>query len=282
MSGKRRDLLFVVVGAQRTGTNLLREILNTNGDIAMLGEVFSPSTAPAHWANFLAMLPVAERPIVSANRARALLDKYIAFVDYRVRNHWIDGDKSDVSAIGLDIKYNQLRSLDPPDRQYDDTPFFIEYLRARDAIAIHIVRRNIIHCAISAMIAEQRGVWHDYVGMSIDGKYTIAPEECLVRARQIVRDRKAFLRFSTGVRVIDCSYEELVEQLDDAAEGERVRAPGPLMDIAKGFDVPFDFHPDVRLRKAINLPYSKLIANHAELVAALRNSDFADFASTVS
>ncbi len=35
--------LFVVIGAQRTGTNILREILNTNEHIAMLGEVLSPS-----------------------------------------------------------------------------------------------------------------------------------------------------------------------------------------------------------------------------------------------
>lgn len=44
--------LFVVIGAQRTGTNLLREILNTNERIAMLGEVLTPSPAPAHWDNY--------------------------------------------------------------------------------------------------------------------------------------------------------------------------------------------------------------------------------------
>ena len=44
--------LFVVIGAQRTGTNILREILNTNERIAMLGEVLMPSPAPADWDNF--------------------------------------------------------------------------------------------------------------------------------------------------------------------------------------------------------------------------------------
>ena len=43
---------FVVIGAQRTGTNILRTVLNTNEEIAMLGEVMSPSPAPAHWDNF--------------------------------------------------------------------------------------------------------------------------------------------------------------------------------------------------------------------------------------
>ena len=47
-----RHQLFVVIGTQRTGTNILRETLNTNEEIAMLGEVLTPSPAPAHWDNF--------------------------------------------------------------------------------------------------------------------------------------------------------------------------------------------------------------------------------------
>ena len=270
----------MVVGAQRTGTNLLREILNTNPEIAMLGEVFSPSTAPAHWANFLKTLPIAERMPATAKRAQTLLDRYFAFVDYRVRNHWSDGDKSNVQAIGLDIKYNQLRNVDPPGG-WDDIPYIVKYLKAREAVLIHLVRDNLIHSAISAMIAEQRGVWHDYEGMPIDRKYTVAPDECLVRARQISNDRRAFLEFSKGAHIVDCNYEALVEQLAHTPNGEHVAARGPLLDIAESLCVSSQFHSDVRLHKAINLPYSQLIANHDELVAQLSNSDFAQFAWTL-
>src|SRR3984957_5903029 len=87
--------LFVVVGAQRTGTNLLRETLNTNKEIAMLGEVLTPSPAPAHWDNFCRNLP--RRSVLPATRCEteSLLDEYFEFVQHRIRNHWEGNKKHD-------------------------------------------------------------------------------------------------------------------------------------------------------------------------------------------
>jgi hypothetical protein len=106
--------LFVVIGAQRTGTNLLREILNTNEQIAMLGEVLMPSPAPAHWNNFCRKLPVRHLP-TTYGEAESLLDQYFEFVEYRIRNHWEGNKKSDSHAFGVDIKYNQLTGIAPAD-----------------------------------------------------------------------------------------------------------------------------------------------------------------------
>ena len=102
--------LFVVIGAQRTGTNILREILNTNEQIAMLGEVLSPSPAPAHWDNFCRGLPVRSVLPASFGETESLLDQYFEFVRYRIRNHWEGNKKSRSHAFGVDIKYNQLET----------------------------------------------------------------------------------------------------------------------------------------------------------------------------
>src|ERR1700683_1862820 len=107
--------LFVVIGAQRTGTNILREILNTNDQIAMLGEILTPSPAPAHWDNFCRGLPVRSTHPESVDEAEGLLDRYFEFVRYRIRNHWEGNRKSRSHAIGVDIKYNQLRLIAPTD-----------------------------------------------------------------------------------------------------------------------------------------------------------------------
>ena len=100
--------LFVVIGAQRTGTNILREILNTNEQIAMLGEVLSPSPAPAHWDNFRRGLPLHSVLPATPGEAESLLDEYFEFVQYRIRNHWEGNKKNRSHAFGVDIKYNQL------------------------------------------------------------------------------------------------------------------------------------------------------------------------------
>jgi hypothetical protein len=84
---------FVVIGARRTGTNILREVLNCNRQIAMLGEVFTPAPAPAHWLNFLSHRTDSKFPPVNASEGTALLDEYLQFVEHRIRSHWQDAKK---------------------------------------------------------------------------------------------------------------------------------------------------------------------------------------------
>jgi LPS sulfotransferase NodH len=278
-----KGLLFVVVGAQRTGTNLLREILNTNPELAMLGEVFTPNPAPAHWGNFAGMLSPAELQLATASQANALLDRYFDFVEYRIRNHWQGGDKSRVRAFGIDVKYNQLRSVAPADWPGHSPPFFIEYLKTREAILVHTIRSNVIHCAISALIAEQRQLWHDYTGISIDRTYELDPAACLAHARAVVKDRAMFEAYSaSAARMAECRYESLVEDLARAdGRGAIVGGAGPLRNIANALGVDFHFRNEIGLRKAINVPYARLIANHAALVRAVNDSEFASFSGTL-
>ena len=274
--------LFVVVGVQRSGTNILREILNTNEHIAMLGEVLSPNPAPSCWHNFIAKLPSSNVAPLTSSHAESLLDQYLEFVEYRIRNHWVDGDKGGCSAIGMDIKYSQLRDIAPVNWDSAAPPFLLRYLKSRGAILIHAVRYNVIQCAISAMIAMQRGVWHNYDGVVIDRRYHVDTEHCLANARAIVRERDAFLEFAKGFTVVTSCYEDLAITIERAAaKAEILDTPGPLHDIARALGVPYRFSYDGRLRKAINVSYSRLLSNHGDLVQAVARSEFSDLASSL-
>ena len=273
---------FVVIGAQRTGTNLLREILNTNEQIAMLAEILSPSPAPAHWENFLRGHPAETFPAAGPTEAEALLDRYFQFVLYRIRNHWVGADKSRCRAIGVDIKYNQLRQLDPLGWSSSAPPFLLSYLKARGAVLIHTTRTNVIHCAISAMIASERNFWHNYEGAVVDRRYFIDPDRCLKYAHTIVGDRDAFLAAAKDCKVAECCYERLTAEIAEAAGTQSIPdRPGPLHGIARALEVPFQFRYDGRLRKAINVPYSQLLLNREALARALNDSDFSAFAGTL-
>lgn len=272
--------LFVVVGAQRTGTNLLREILNTNDQIAMLGEVLSASTAPAHWDNFCRGLPSPSVHPQSFDEAVELLDRYLVFVCYRIRNHWAGNRKRDSHAIGLDIKYNQLIRIVPAN--WDSTiPFMLSYLRSRGATLIHTTR-NVVHSAISTLIASQRDVWHNYNGTTVEHSYHLDVGECLALARTISRDRNAFLEWVHACRVVNCDYKNLIDDLGRAGSGEEIpEASGPLRDIAVALGSSFKFRNERRLQKAINVPYSSLISNCPALVRSLEDSEFVALASTL-
>jgi len=272
--------LFAVIGAQRTGTNILREILNTNDQIAMLGEVLSPSPAPAHWDNFCRVLPARGTHPESVDEAEELLDRYFEFVRYRIRNHWEGNRKSRSHAIGVDIKYNQL-GLISPSCWDSKLPFLLSYLRSRGAILIHTTR-NVIHSAISTMIASQRNLWHNYDGAAIEASHQIDIEECVAQARAIAHERESFLNVTQGCKLVSCRYERLVDDLNRAGSGEKIPlGQGPLRNIAETLGSLYDFRYDRRLQKAINVPYSRLLSNYDALIRRLEVSEFATLVSTL-
>jgi LPS sulfotransferase NodH len=273
--------LFVVIGAQRTGTNILREILNTNPHIAMLGEVLSPSPAPSHWHNFCRGLPVRSALPASVGEAEALLDRYFQFVQHRIRYHWEGNKKRRSRAFGVDIKYNQLGRMAPGNWDTTSPAFILSYLRSRGATLIHTTR-NVIHCAISMLVASQRNVWHNYDGAVIDRNYQVDCGDCLTCARTILRDRDAFLKFADDCKVVNCRYESLLEDMMRAGSQDRIpEGPGPLQSIAEALGGPFNFRYDRRLQKAINIPYSRLLANYDAFVRRLKDSEFSALASTL-
>jgi LPS sulfotransferase NodH len=273
--------LFVVIGAQRTGTNILREILNTNEQIAMLGEVLTPSPAPAHWDNFCRTLPVHTVHPASVDEAEALLDRYFEFVQYRIRNHWECNRKNRSHAFGVDIKYNQLRDIAPANWSSLSPAFILAYLRSRGATIVHTTR-NTIHCAISTSIASQRNVWHNYDGAVIDRSYHLDIKECLAHARTILEHRQAFIEAASGCKIVNCSYESLIGDIARAGSHEEIpAAPGPLWDIAQALESRFTFRYDRRLQKAINIPYSRLLSNYNAFVSQLKDSEFSNLVSTL-
>jgi hypothetical protein len=274
--------LFVVIGAQRTGTNLLREILNTNPQLAMLAEVMTPNQAPAHFDNYLRTLPAGSFATDSVSNTKSLLDSYFDYVFHRIGNFWIDGDKSGVKAIGVDIKYNQLRTVTPAEWSSANSPYLLEYLRQRGALIVHTTRTNVVHCSISALVAAERNLWHNYDGRRVDRAYRIKPQSCLDYARLIMRDREDFARAAHGCRLVHCRYEDLAAEIHDVPIGGEIQSSGgPLTDITEALGVPFDFRNRGRLQRAIDVPYSKLISNHAELVRAVRESEFAELADSL-
>ena len=246
----------------------------------MLGEVLTPSPAPAHWDNFCRDLP--RRSVLPATRSEteSLLDQYFAFVQYRIRNHWEGNKKHDSYALGVDIKYNQLRQIAPA-HWNSSSPFILSYLRSRGTTLIHTTR-NVIHCAVSTLIASRRNVWHNYDGAAIDRTYHVDAEECLAHARTILAHRDAFIESASGCKVVNCSYESLIEDIGRAGAKEEIReAPGPLRDIAQALGCSFKFRYERRLKKAIDLPYSRLLLNYDDLVRRLSDSEFSALASTL-
>jgi LPS sulfotransferase NodH len=272
---------FVVIGARRTGTNILREVLNSNPHIAMLGEVFTPSPAPAHWENFLAVRPDCRFPPSDSTEAVSLMDEYFKYVESRIRNHWDRNVKAASRALGFDVKYDQLWQVSAGGPVRADAPFLLDYLKRNRILLIHTVRKNVIKCSISEIIAQQRNLWHNYGATRIDRSYAIDPGDCLGRARLIVRSQHEFETWSRGCRVIKAEYEDLAGAIARARDGQIAEDALPFKDIAQSLRVTASFSYDGRLRRAIDVPYSRLVSTFAELRRAVADSEFSQFASSL-
>jgi hypothetical protein len=77
-------------------------------------------------------------------------------------------------------------------------------------------------------------------------------------------------------------YHELtVDLARRAPDGTLREGPGSLRAIARALGVPFQFHYDGRLQRAVNMPYSRVISNYGELVEALERSEFSADVATL-
>ena len=169
--------IVAMIAIQRSGTHLLREILNSNRHVAMSPEPFNRDTESFCWDKYIASLPKHKQRPCESEDAMQLVDEFIEALSQDVqRNRNVyGGRKCRERMVGLDIKYNQLKAVNPAYNDLRLRPFLLDYLCAREARIIHLVRRNLVHTAISAIIANIRKVWQNYDGASIGGPYRISP-----------------------------------------------------------------------------------------------------------
>jgi LPS sulfotransferase NodH len=278
--------LFMVIGTQRTGTNLLRDILNSHADIIMVAEVMLRYPDTCHWEHFAATQPPESLWPADEAAGLALLDRYFAYFHDQVRAKWHRASRTPKPAapvIGVDIKCDQLRLIQPTGWPPTATPFMLHYARRRGVILINTIRRNTIQCAISYQIGLRRDFWHNYENRKVECAYELDIAECLANARAIVQQQREFEHFMQDYPVATCHYEDLAATVATAGpRGDLSSLPGPLRGIADAFGLDCRFSYDGRLQRAINRPYNEIISNHAAMVAAVRESEFSSLAGTIS
>jgi hypothetical protein len=276
--------IFSLVACQRSGTHLLREMLNSSPWIALAAEPFSPGANPMLWQNYVRTLSPENYPPPTFIDARALLDRYMHLIenDIEQNSDWYGGPKPQLKAIGLDVKYDQLKCVVSLYSDLRDLPILLKYFRKRNVRIIHLVRENLVHTAISNLIALDRKVWDNYEGTLIRGKYHLCPNELMKYISWIKNEREEFEALCDELTVQACCYEDLVDDISRVdghgylPENSKVLAP-----IADFLGVPNRFRYNGWTKKVINRPYSDVIENYDEIVATIEGSDVAELAATL-
>jgi hypothetical protein len=190
-----------MIACQRTGTHLLRDILNSNPAIAVWVEPFSYGPHPMCWHNFMRKFSEGQYPPPTPADATILLDQYIETIKQHVHleSEMYGGPKPQLKVIGLDVKYEHIKCVSPLYMDLQSRPFLLEYFKQRGARVLHLVRHNVVHTAISIIIANARKVWQNCDGSVIEGSYRISPGELFQYIKWVKDGQAEFQRLCDGV-----------------------------------------------------------------------------------
>lgn len=276
--------LVAVIACQRTGSHLLREVLNSNPQVAIWGEPFCDGSHHLCWLHYVRRLRSGRYPPLVSADATEVMDQYLRELrrNIREKSSLFGGPKPELKIFGLDVKYDHLGCIRPFYMDLLARPFLLDYLRDRKARILHLVRRNVVHNAISMLVALQRNVWQNWDGRTISGRYRIAPGELFHLVNWIRTTQAELGRLAHDLPLQTCAYEDVVGDLGRIdSDNNFPEDSTALRAVAEFLGVPNRFSYNQRPRKVINRPYCEVLENHDELVRALRDSEYAEFADSL-
>jgi LPS sulfotransferase NodH len=197
---------LVTIATQRSGTKFLGTAFSAGGLVRSLGEVFQPG-APAAFGRFFAdFVRPRDAFAFEAAEMTACLDAFLARLAAQVAP----------ARLHFDLMYNTLGALAPIWTLPDAGPaanFLLNWLQARGAGVIHLLRPDLAECHASHVIAETRGLYHS--GSDDDAargmRLRLDPAAATARIRGVLRAR-AFVRaaFAGYARFVEIAYPDFV------------------------------------------------------------------------
>ncbi|MCW5983234.1 MAG: hypothetical protein KIT09_34405 [Bryobacteraceae bacterium] len=146
---------------------------------------------------------------------------------------------------------------------------FLKELHAAGWRIVHVRRRNLLRQAASAMIAQQRGVWHDRSGAN-------------AAAWQVHLDSKRFLQALGHAELADIAYRAVMDRLphllvryeDDLLRPEFHQATADRIFHFLGLPAA---PVTARYCRSVSRPLADCIANFDEVVRAVRKTRYGRF-----
>ncbi len=247
-------------------------------------ETFSLPPKPLYWHNYLRTLPKSQLPSHTPEIATDVLDKYLRLIrrDVQIEPEWYGGPKPDLKALGIDLKYDQLKCVAPVCISLNARPLLLDYFKRRNFRILHLVRKNLAHAAISLILANMRNVWHTYNAKEFGGRYKISWVTLYSHMKFMRDERNEFLRLSQDLPMLTCVYEDLINDLSKVNElGEFPKETTVLKPLADFLGISNLFVYDGKMRKVVNKPYADILENFDELMRELRSSEFSEFADSL-
>lgn len=240
---------FIVVGRSRTGSNLLRSLLNAHSQVEAYGEVFrSPAREAMDWDHSDVLRQ-------SDRMHRLLLDDPVTFIEKRIYRRY----PAEIAAVGFKIFYYHA--------QEGAWQAVWPHLQQQTAIrVIHMKRRNMLSTHLSRKRAELTDVWVNTSGQREQPvAVTLDYEQCLGDfQRTRAWEEACDAQFASHAK-IELFYEDLAQ--DNDREMRRVQT-----------FLGVDYQPVApTIYKQSQQTLAQAIANYDELKDRFAGSPWASF-----
>jgi LPS sulfotransferase NodH len=273
---------FLLVGSQRCGSNFLREVLVTHPHAAVQGEIFYPYPLPNCFHSFVRSVATRPMPPQFYEDAVGLMDDYLVFLREDSKRSF-PAKAGSIAAIGLDVKYNQMRFLSPVHHDLGARPILFDYCAARGIPILHLVRTNVIHQALSLVLAETRNAYHRFGSASTQsGPVEVSLPRLLECARWVESETGTFRKMAKGMKVLEVSYERVAGACARSVPGDKLGPSVRVMaEIAEFLGLASEFSNPTTIQKMIDRPYRELVSNYEEMKAGIRSSEFEPFLESI-
>lgn len=256
-AAKSSDLVFIV-GRQRSGTTVLRQLLVGAGALDC-DEIFHGNLARPHrFYAFLATRAADNPSLVHPQHHQSLFQEYIAGM-----RGVAAGRK-----LAMDVKYFGLNLIPAREDVDGKRPFVAQFMNRTGAHVIHIVRRNKLRVYVSEEMSKATGKWSAGKAehlLAEKPRLTLDPDKVRKMIRKLVGlDERVAQQLEGLPGLASLVYEDMFD-----AEGNfskrTMRVARTCMDGA-----PIDRTPsNLRMNPE---PLSDLLANYDEVAAALADT----------
>jgi LPS sulfotransferase NodH len=211
---------IVVIGRQRSGTTVYRELLARCGAIDR-GEIFH-SQFVNNKQNFYCYLAEKTSEDVLNLHPTAYPALFNRFLEERVLN-------AKAKYVLVDVKYNALRYIDGG--MTEKLPAVIRQLNARGASFLHVRRRNKLRVYVSVLVAMKTGRWSDAGDGSLsleERMVDVPPLPALESVQSDIWFEGKVAEWIKGHRGWEIDYEDMFDQ-DGAFSDKAIETAGQLL-----------------------------------------------------
>jgi len=185
---------FIITCAPRTGSTMLRMMLDSHSDIVCHGEVIALKGTPnlGKYAKVIAKTQEELNQLLAADPTRFLYE-------------YVWGDPN-CSAIGCKIKYRQLEEQFPE--------VFKAILADKSIKIVHLRRKNLLKRHVSNRLAASQKTPTVILGKQqqtdrAQQRISIDLDKCLADIEHIKRSEQAFINYFSDHPVFEVFYEDL-------------------------------------------------------------------------